>query len=75
MIVLSGATMTDRQIDEVPREGSADERSQVSDNTKSDSGHTKSGQEAAQGDLPAKHDREHQSNYGGGGENGGAALP
>jgi hypothetical protein len=34
--------------------------------------HTASGQEAARGELPEGHTHEHQSNYGGGGANGGA---
>ena len=64
--------MTDRKIDDKAREGSAKQRTQESDTSKGDSGHTKSGQEAAQGAVPAEHDHEHQSNYGGGGPNGGA---
>jgi len=35
------------------------------------SGDTAAGQEASRGAVPEKHDREHQSNYGGGGANGG----
>jgi hypothetical protein len=44
-----------------------------SDTAKDESGHTKSGQEAMRGVGPGAHDREHQSNYGGGGENGGSS--
>ena len=62
--------MTDRAKDNTPREGSADERADVSDTSKKDQ-QTDAGQEAARGRVPAEHDREHQSNYGGGGENGG----
>ena len=64
--------MTDRKIDGKPREGNAEQRHQESDTSKRDSGHTKVGQEAAHDALPAEHDHEHQSNYGGGGANGGA---
>jgi hypothetical protein len=35
-------------------------------------GHTDSGQEATRGKAPEQHDDEHQSNYGGGGPNGGS---
>ena len=43
------------------------------DTSKKPSTRTQAGQEAAKGHLPAEHDREHQSNYGGGGPNGGAS--
>jgi hypothetical protein len=64
--------MTDRKSDGTSREGRAEERPQVTDTSKRDSGHTEAGQEAAKGAVPAEHDHEHQSNYGGGGVNGGA---
>ncbi len=35
-------------------------------------GGSQAGQEARRGVPPGEHDTEHQSNYGGGGENGGA---
>jgi hypothetical protein len=52
-------------------EGAAEKRDDVSDMPNRDQRRTKAGQEAANEQLPAEHDREHQSNYGGGGENGG----
>lgn len=52
--------------------GSAAERAPVSDEGQPDSHHTEAGQEATRGIPPGKHDREHQSNYGGGGTNGGS---
>ncbi len=39
---------------------------------KSAKDHPGAGQEAARGELPEGHTHEHQSNYGGGGANGGA---
>ena len=44
----------------------------ASSTAKSAKDHTEAGQEAARGELPEGHQREHQSNYGGGGANGGA---
>jgi hypothetical protein len=64
--------MTDRKQDGSPREGSAEERGEVNDTSTRQPGKTKAGQEASQGKAPAQHDHEHQSNYGGGGVNGGA---
>ena len=52
-------------------EGAAEKRADVSDTPTRDQRRTKAGQEASGENLPAEHDREHQSNYGGGGENGG----
>lgn len=46
--------------------------SDASSTAKSAKDHTGSGQEAARGELPEGHQTEHQSNYGGGGANGGA---
>jgi len=71
---LSGATMSDHAKTDRPREGSAEERTQVNDTSKKESGHTQAGQEAAQGNLPDEHDREHQSGYGGGGPKGGTSA-
>jgi len=42
-----------------------------SSTAKSAKDHTGAGQEAARGGLPDDHQGEHQSNYGGGGVNGG----
>jgi hypothetical protein len=53
------------------REGSAEKRTDDSDMPSRDQRRTKAGQEATNDRVPAEHDREHQSNYGGGGENGG----
>ena len=64
--------MTDRTKGTPPRDGSAEKRADVSDTSKPESDQTDAGQEAAKGRLPAEHDREHQSGYGGGGVNGGA---
>ena len=63
--------MTDETKGNTPREGDAHERADVSDTSKGDSKQTQAGQEASKGRVPAEHDREHQSNYGGGGKNGG----
>ena len=62
----------DDQRTEDQREGSADQRDREHETPGKKSDKTMAGQEAAKGDLPAEHDREHQSNYGGGGANGGA---
>lgn len=47
--------------------------SDSSSTAKSAKDHTGAGQEAARGGLPDNHRTEHQSNYGGGGANGGAS--
>ncbi len=47
-------------------------RSSESDTPSEQSGHTKSGQESMRGVAPGAHDRERQSEYGGGGANGGS---
>jgi hypothetical protein len=52
-------------------EGAAEKRAAVDDVPNRDERHTKAGQEASKDQLPAEHDREHHSNYGGGGPNGG----
>lgn len=54
------------------KDGSAAERAPVNDKAQPDSHHTEAGQEATRGVPPGTHDREHQSNYGGGGKNGGS---
>ena len=66
--------MSDRENegDKDKKDGSAAERAPVSDEIQPDSHHTEAGQEATRGIPPGKHDREHQSNYGGGGKNGGS---
>ena len=64
--------MTDRKKNGNPTEGSAEDRAEVSDTSKKEAGKTNAGQEASHGKIPAEHDHEHQSNYGGGGVNGGA---
>jgi hypothetical protein len=66
--------MSDRtnENDKDKKDGSAAERAPVSDEAQPDSHHTEAGQEATRGIPPGKHDREHQSNYGGGGANGGS---
>jgi hypothetical protein len=59
--------------DDRNREGSAEQRAGAGDLSKRDKPErrTQAGQEAAQDRLPDEHDREHHSNYGGGGPNGG----
>jgi len=68
--------MTDQKkhgaTDDTSREGSAEKRAENNDAPQRKSDRTMAGQEATKGKLPAEHDREHQSNYGGGGANGGA---
>ena len=64
--------MTDRKSDVRPRDEDADPRLRDKNTPNKKSNQTMAGQEASQGALPAEHDHEHQSNYGGGGENGGA---
>jgi hypothetical protein len=66
--------MTVRRDDshEDKKTGSAAERSHVNEEPQSDSHHTEAGQEATRGIPPGTHDDEHQSNYGGGGKNGGS---
>jgi len=63
--------MDDRTNDDRGREGGADEREDLSKMPKRDPHRTKAGQEASSDRVPAEHDAEHQSNYGGGGANGG----
>ena len=55
-----------------PDHSDSTEPSDKSSTAKSAKDHTGSGQEAARGELPEGHPTEHQSNYGGGGANGGA---
>jgi len=64
--------MTDRKTNASPRDEDADQRLREKNTQNKKSNKTMVGQEAAQGSLPVEHDHEHQSNYGGGGENGGA---
>ena len=64
--------MTDRKTNPRPRDEDADQRLREKNTQNKKSNQTMVGQEAAQGALPVEHDHEHQSNYGGGGENGGA---
>jgi len=63
--------MDERTNDTNSPEGSAEKRDDVSDMPNRDQRRTKAGQEASNEQLPAEHDREHQSKYGGGGQNGG----
>ena len=63
--------MADRSTNDRSPEGAAEKRADVSDMPNRDQRHTKAGQEASKDKLPAEHDHEHQSNYGGGGPNGG----
>jgi len=67
--------MTTRRDDsskEDEKSGGAAERAHVNDRPQSDPHHTEVGQEATRGIPPGTHDDEHQSNYGGGGTNGGS---
>ncbi len=64
--------MTDRKINASPRDEDADRRLREKSTQNKKPNETMVGQEASQGLLPVEHDHEHQSNYGGGGENGGA---
>jgi len=64
--------MTDRKSDVSPHDEDADQRLRDKNTPNKKSDQTMAGQEASKGSLPAEHDHEHQSNYGGGGENGGA---
>ena len=59
-------------MDDRTREGAAEQRVDERDATDRDQRRTKAGQEATNDRVPAEHDREHQSNYGGGGQNGGS---
>ena len=56
-----------------PKEGAANaaDNSTEADTSNRQSGHTGAGQEASRGKAPEQHDTEHQSEYGGGGANGG----
>jgi hypothetical protein len=68
--ILQGATMADQPNDSANK--SRDNAAPAdSDTAKRESGHTKSGQEPMRGVSPGAHNDEHQSNYGGGGTNGG----
>lgn len=62
--------MRDETRDDRSREGAAEKRADVSDMPNRDPRRTEVGQEANER-LPAEHDREHHSKYGGGGPNGG----
>jgi hypothetical protein len=63
--------MDDRMKSDGTPEGSAEKRADVSDVPNRDQRRTKAGQEASSDRVPDEHDHEHQSNYGGGGPNGG----
>ena len=63
--------MTDRKTNASPRDEEPDQRLREKNTENKKSNETMVGQEASQGLLPVEHDHEHQSNYGGGGENGG----
>jgi hypothetical protein len=63
--------MTDRKTNASPRDEDDDQRLREKNTQNKKSNETMVGQEASQGLLPVEHDHEHQSNYGGGGENGG----
>ena len=64
--------MTDKQSDRKDGAGSATDRADVTDTSNAQPGHTGAGQEAAREKVPESHPAEHQSNYGGGGANGGS---
>jgi hypothetical protein len=64
--------MTDESKSGRDKAGHAANRPDVSDTSKPESGHTGAGQEATKGVAPGQHTEEHQSNYGGGGANGGS---
>jgi hypothetical protein len=64
--------MTDESKGGRDRAGHAANRPEVSDPSKQESGHTGAGQEASNGTAPEQHTEERQSNYGGGGANGGS---
>jgi hypothetical protein len=64
--------MTDRTNKGDQADGSATKRSENTDTPNRQSGHTGAGQEAAKGKTPEQHGDEHQSNYGGGGADGGS---
>lgn len=66
--------MSERANNDGNREGSAEKRADVDDMPNRDQRRTKAGQEASNEQLPAEHDREHHSNYGGGGPNGGTNV-
>ncbi len=53
--------------------GGAAKRPEVGTDSGEQSGSAGAGQEPVRGGVPEKHQREHQSNYGGGGANGGAS--
>lgn len=59
-------------MDDRKPEGAAEKREDISDMPDREPRRTKAGQEASNERVPAEHDREDQSGYGGGGPNGGA---
>lgn len=63
--------MTDRTSDGDKATPKTGDPATDSDTPSRGSGHTGAGQEATKGTAPAQHDDEHQSEYGGGGANGG----
>jgi hypothetical protein len=54
--------------------GNAGDPATNKDTTDASSGHTAAGQEASKGKTPEQHPAERQSNYGGGGPNGGSGA-
>src|SRR5947209_5030607 len=67
-----GEQMADTDKDSAHQQGGAAKRSEGTDTSKHAAGSTEAGQEANRGCIPEAHPTEHQSNYGGGGANGGA---
>ena len=65
--------MTDRARDEKAMTPKKGDSATKSDTSSGQSGHTGAGQEATKGKAPEQHDDEHQSEYGGGGANGGSS--
>ena len=65
--------MADRSSDKAHEQGGAAQRPDVGDKQQEQSDTTLSGREAFRV-PPGEHDREHQSNYGGGGVNGGSGT-
>jgi hypothetical protein len=63
--------MTDEPQASRDRAGHVANRPETSTVARPEANQTESGQEASQGKAPEQHTDEHQSNYGGGGENGG----
>lgn len=67
--------MDNRTNDDHNREGAAENRADVGDMPARDQPRTKAGQEANSTErVPAEHDREDESGYGGGGPNGGKKV-